>query len=234
MGAKTRKNDLSTIVGASPGTVPEPFPLRLLTASSVAPEGEGWLHEIKYDGYRLTATVTGGRVRLWTRNGFDWTGRLSSIAAAMEDLGIESAAVDGELVCLDGQGRSDFRALQSCVFSGRGQLLLYLFDMIYLDGWNLTRVPLIERKKLLMQVLSARKDPDTSPLRFCDHILGDGQRVFAHACRHGLEGIVSKKVDSRYRKGRAANWLKVKNPEYPRNRIRRRERGVICDELLNG
>lgn len=122
------------------------------------------------------------------------------------------------LVCLDGEGKTDFELLQGCVAGARtGRPFLYLFDLVHLDGWDLARVPLLHRKDLLNALLRERTDRDTSILRHSDHIVGDGPAVFAGACRFGLEGIVSKRADSVYEAGqRSRGWVKVKNPAYQR------------------
>lgn len=207
----------SDLPGAVPGVCPGRLVPQLPTLVQAPPSGENWLHEIKHDGYRMTVTVEGDQVRLWTRNGYDWSDRLPAISDALGDLGLRGTAMDAELVCLDEEGKTDFELLQRCMAAGRGRRLLYLFDLVYFDGWDLSRSPLLERKELLRQVLEERTDRAASLLRFSDHILGEGSRVFWHACRFGLEGIVSKRADSRYRAGkRSPDWRKTKNPVYYR------------------
>lgn len=173
-------------------------------------------HEIKHDGYRMTASLIRGRARLWTRNGYDWTERFPTLAVSLEALGVDRAAFDGELVCLDEDGKTDFAGLQSSIFGGKAQPFLYLFDLVHLEGIDLYRVPLVARKAILRRLLEVQADP-AGYLRYSDHIVGDGPRVFDHACRHGLEGIVSKRSNSRYRPGRRSrDWMKIKNPNYHR------------------
>lgn len=169
------------------------------------PEGPDWLHEVKYDGYRIQALIGGGAVRLVTRNGKDWTEKYPAIADALAELGVESAAIDGELVAVDADGRSDFSALQGAAASGVG-LVYYAFDLLSLDGTDLKPEPLAARKTALEAVIGNSK----GLLRYSDHIEGQGETVIEKACAMHLEGIISKKRDAPYRSGRSAGWIKSK------------------------
>jgi len=166
------------------------------------------LHEIKFDGYRLLCRVKNGDARLFTRNGNDWTPKLSAQAEAVARLGLKEAWLDGEAVVLTEQGRSSFQALQNA-FDSRftGTIVYCVFDLLYLNGYDLRATPLIERKALLASLLKRSRDPQ---LRYSDHIVGDNQASFDEACRQGLEGLIAKRMDAAYRSGRGRSWLKVK------------------------
>ena len=201
--------DPSSLPGAHPASQPETVAPQLARLVSEVPRGEDWLHEIKFDGYRLIGALKNGSVRLWTRHGQDWTERFAPVARAIAALPVSQAIIDGEIVVLDPQGLSDFQSLQNVLKGqGGGQLAYYLFDLVHCQGFDLSRTPLHARKELLRQLLTG-VDP-AALLRYSDHIRGEGERVFRHACRFALEGIVSKRADSPYQSKRSANWLKVK------------------------
>jgi bifunctional non-homologous end joining protein LigD len=182
-------------------------PPQLATLREDPPSGPDWLHELKFDGYRIQALIAGKQVRLITRNGKDWTARYPSISAALSHLTSGSAALDGELVALDPNGISDFSALQAATESGRDEDLAYFaFDLLSLDGKSLRQQPLEARKAALRKLLPA----GDAVLRFSDHVAGTGSGVIAQACGLGLEGIVSKKRSATYRSGRSASWTKSK------------------------
>ena len=184
---------------------------QLLERSQSAPDGDNWLHEIKYDGYRLLARLEQGRVALFSRPGADWTARLPSIARAIGALATSSAYLDGELVYLPPNGLPDFAALQNAAHTRRasGPLYYQVFDLLRLGGEDLTRRPLSERKALLQALLAS--GGENSRLRYVSHVVGDGPAFFAAADALGLEGIVSKRAASVYRSGeRSRDWLKVK------------------------
>ena len=196
------------------GTAPR-FEPQLATLVEAPPEGDGWLHEMKLDGYRLLCRLDGGRVRLWSRNGLDWTERFARLVAPLASLRAKTALLDGEAVVRDAAGRTSFQALQAAL--GRGErasrLELALFDCVHLDGRNLAGARLLARKELLEALLA--DPPQGSPLRYSAHQLGRGPEFFAAACESGLEGIVSKQTDSPYRSGHSPDWLKMKNPDAP-------------------
>ncbi len=182
------------------------FELQLARLAEGPPPGEQWLHEIKWDGYRIAAGVAAGRVRLWSRNALEWTRKIPEIAAAVEALGLRSAALDGELIA--GRGaREDFNLLQATLSGEKqGALALVLFDLLHLDGWDLRAAPLLQRKALLAEVLE-RAGPH---LRYSSHALGDGERAFELAGEQGFEGIVSKRADRAHHPGRSDEWRKSK------------------------
>jgi bifunctional non-homologous end joining protein LigD len=201
--------DPSALKGAKkvpfPGFV-EPC-LALLAAKP--PEGDGWLHEIKLDGYRLIATIEDGRVRLFTRREQDWTRRFPGIAKALEALRAKSAILDGEAIVEDRNGVPSFSALQEALSERRqaGAAILCAFDLLYFDGYDLRAATLDDRKSALASLLGSSHDPH---LCFSQHVIGNGQAMIEHACRLGLEGIVSKRRDAPYRPGRRGEWTKTK------------------------
>ena len=188
--------------------VPDDFRPQLPWLVGSPPEGDDWLHEIKFDGYRIIARIDRSGVRLVTRRGHDWTGRFRKIAHALDALGLGQTLVDGEVALLLADGTTDFEALQTLDVERTGRLRYYLFDLPWYRGHDLTEEPLLARKEALRQLLRPTGSDD--PLRLSDHIRGGGSDVFRRACAHGLEGIVSKRADARYRQGRARSWLKVK------------------------
>jgi bifunctional non-homologous end joining protein LigD len=180
----------------------------LATLVEAPPEGDAWIHETKFDGYRILLALRAGRARLWTRGGQDWTARFPSIAREAERLPAEAAWLDGELVKAGREGVSSFEALQGALSDGDATGLSYhVFDALHLDGWDLTGAPLLARKDAVAGLLSRR---GTSRLRATSHVRGQGARVLAAACRAGLEGIVSKAAASPYRPGRGLDWRKVR------------------------
>jgi bifunctional non-homologous end joining protein LigD len=181
---------------------------QLATLVAAPPSGDEWLHEIKYDGYRIGARVRKGRATLYTRNGNDWTDAFPRIAAAIEKLGLGDALIDGEAAMVLPDGRTSFQAMQNASdASRRGTLVYFVFDLLRLNGDNLQALPLLDRKTRLKKLVGARK---TGVIRYSDHIQGNGDAFFAEACRAGLEGIVSKRRDEPYRAGRHGGWLKTK------------------------
>ena len=181
---------------------------QLATLVDVPPEGAGWLHEIKYDGYRAIAALAGGRVAIRTRNGLDWTDRFHALAAPLAALSCNTALIDGEIAVADAKGRTDFGALQDALSNDGHGIGYYMFDLLTLDGKDLRDTPLIERKARLKTLLDGT--PSKGPLIYSDHMDGAGGKIFAHACDLKLEGIVSKRSDAGYRSGRTKSWLKSK------------------------
>ncbi len=184
--------------------------VQLATLVDEPPQGEEWLHEIKFDGYRLLGFVSGGAAALRTRNGKDWTESFPSLAAAMEKLKVKDAVLDMEAVIVDEQGKSSFQALQAALGDGGKpeKIVAYVFDLLHLDGKDLTRLPLTERKEKLENLL--KKSKQDRWLRYSAHIAGEGDAMFAKACEAGLEGIISKRANAPYVAGRQKSWLKIK------------------------
>ncbi|MER9022393.1 DNA ligase D [Mesorhizobium sp. M0815] len=172
------------------------------------PKGGGWIHEIKYDGYRTQLVIQPGAVQAFTRNGFDWTDRYTPIVRAAAQLkNAERAIVDGEATVFGATGRPDFQALRRELGKAEStRLVFHAFDLLHLDGKDLREAPLLERKRALQRLLKSAPPA----LVYVDHLEGDGPTMFEHACEMGLEGIVSKRADSPYRSGRQDSWLKLK------------------------
>jgi bifunctional non-homologous end joining protein LigD len=210
--AKSRKAslpDIGKFSGARKGLLPTFLEPSLALPCEKPPSGPKWIHEIKYDGYRIQARIDGENIRLLTRKKLDWTERFLSIAGALKALGLGSALIDGEIVVEDASGISSFNDLQADLKAGRTDRFRYIvFDILYCEGFDLTKAVLRDRKDLLQQLLADL--PVGSPLHFSEHLDVDGPTMLAHACRFGLEGIVSKRADLPYRSGRGDHWLKSK------------------------
>jgi ATP-dependent DNA ligase len=190
---------------ALPGFVEPCLPSR----AERPPSGPDWVHEIKHDGYRLMARRDPAGTRLLTRNGHDWAARYPLIAEAVDRLKVRSCLIDGEAVACDKNGLAVFERLRR---KPTGEhVFLYAFDLLELNGTDLRREPIETRKATLASVLRGC----LPGLRLNEHLAHDGESVFRHACKMGLEGIVSKRLGSRYRSGRSPDWLKFKNPEAP-------------------
>jgi bifunctional non-homologous end joining protein LigD len=191
-----------------PRTLPAGFvPPCLPMKAPQPPSGALWLHEIKHDGFRVIARKDGARVKLYSRPGNDLTDRFSLIVEALAGLRSRSCIIDGEAVACDERGIAAFDLIRYC--QNDACVFLYAFDLIELNGDDLRHDPLVVRKATLTSVLAKT----AAGIRFNEHLeFDDGEAVFHHACRMGLEGIVSKRKDSAYRSGRSPDWLKMKNP----------------------
>jgi bifunctional non-homologous end joining protein LigD len=187
--------------------VPEWIRPQLTQLVDTAPEGDQWLHEIKFDGYRMHARLDHGAVRLLTRTGLDWTHKYPSIAEAVASIGAKQAYLDGELCGVGPDGITSFSIIQLASDSGNAAaLVFFLFDLLHLDGEDFRPRPLIDRKERLSALLA--KAP--SPLHYSDHQIGQGRAFHDKACAMCLEGIVSKRADAAYASGNRGLWLKVK------------------------
>ncbi len=204
---KSGLSDPLTLEGAKKAGLPDFVEPQLATLVTKPPAGERWIHEIKFDGYRLEVRMKDGRVRFLTRSGLDWTHKFGkALIEAFEELPITTALIDGELVVENQSGGSDFSALQADLSGGRtDRFVFYGFDLLYLDGIDLRSVPLLDRKRLLRERLDGQTE-----IRFSDHFTHDGALVLEKVCRLGLEGIVSKAGDAGYFSGRGKSWLKAK------------------------
>lgn len=182
---------------------------QLATLVPTSPEGPDWVHELKYDGYRMLCRVKDRTATLLTRNGHDWTAKLPHIAAAAAGLPAKTAWLDGEVVALLPNGRISFQRLQNA-FDAQidHELIYFVFDLLYLDGYDFRASSLLDRKRLL-SVLVQDSHPSTL-IRYSDHIAGRGEAAFAAACRRGMEGLIAKRAAASYVAGRNRNWVKVK------------------------
>lgn len=184
----------------------------LALLKSKVPAGQDWIFEIKWDGYRLAVHIEPSGVRIITRGGHDWTHRFPAIAAAARQLNVQTAILDGEAVVLKGDGRSDFGALQQSL-GGRGgkristESILMAFDLLYLDGHDLTGTELSVRRHLLEDLVTADGD---GAIRLSEEVEVDGASLLARACQLGLEGIIAKQRGQPYQSGRTGDWLKIK------------------------
>lgn len=183
----------------------------LATLVAMPPKGSDWAFEVKWDGYRVAVHIEKGGVRILTRGGHDWTDRFPSIAEEAPHLPLKTAILDGEAVVLDEQGRSDFGLLQRAL--GRrpaahepGEIILYAFDLLYLDGRDLRRLPQRERRRLLEPLLEGR----VGAIRLSEEVDADGEAFFRVACELGLEGIIAKHRARPYRSGKRPEWQKIK------------------------
>jgi bifunctional non-homologous end joining protein LigD len=177
------------------------------TAREDVPAGADWIHEIKFDGYRILAYIDANGVRLLSRNTLEWSGRFRQVVDALADVRARDAVIDGEVCVLDERGRADFQTLQALVEDRKPARLSYLvFDLLWLDGEDLRRLPLLERKARLKKLVPKRN----AVVQYVDHFEGDGIKFFVGVCENGLEGIVSKRADAHYESGRTKSWIKVK------------------------
>jgi bifunctional non-homologous end joining protein LigD len=206
----TPKINISSLKGARRAHLRREVRPLLATAAAHVPDGDDWLHEIKFDGYRTIVRIDRDEVRLITRSGLDWTGRYGVLPQAFRAIPCEQALIDGEIVVQDVRGRSSFSALQDALSEGNtGKLIFFAFDLIHLDGYELMEVPLIERKRALEALLAPVVGP-TSALQLSGHVVGNGRAFRQQAAALELEGVISKRADSPYRSGRSKSWLKVK------------------------
>jgi bifunctional non-homologous end joining protein LigD len=192
---------------AGPKLAPPPFqPVQLATLVDTVPTGDRWLHEMKYDGYRLLVAVGGGEARAYTRSGLDWSDRFAAIVGCAAALPVRSALIDGEAVVMNADGRSSFQSLQGALKGAPGSIDYIAFDLLALDGEDLTRLPLVERKAKLSTILPA----SDARIRYSEHIVGNGEKLLSSFCQAGLEGVISKLASGRYIGSRAGGWLKTK------------------------
>jgi bifunctional non-homologous end joining protein LigD len=189
--------------------MPDFVPPELCKLTSRPPSVDGWLHEIKFDGYRIQMRVEDGDVSLKTRTGLDWTDKFPAIAKAA--IKLSDAIIDGEIVALNKAGAPDFSALQLALSEGRtDDLIFFAFDLLFADGDDLRQLPLLERKSRLHNILNKHTKAKRSPIRYVEHFNAGGEAILESASKAGLEGIISKKSNSTYRSGRSDSWLKAK------------------------
>jgi len=190
-----------------PRTALPPYRPQLAALVAAPPEGAGWVHETKYDGYRIGCAIERGQVTLWSRRGKDWTAQFPEVAAAARALAVRSALLDGEVAAVLPDGRTSFQALQNAFSGGSRTLRYFVFDLLFLDGKDFTRLPLRERKARLEALLVGTR---AEVIQYASHVDAPGPAVLREACRLGLEGIVSKRADEPYRPGARAGWTKAK------------------------
>jgi bifunctional non-homologous end joining protein LigD len=213
---KTAPKATKALAKAKPATkakkvdaMPEFVSPELCVSVERPPGGDGWGHEIKFDGYRVQLRVENGDAALKTRKGLDWTGKFTSIAK--EASALPDVLIDGEIVALDHTGAPDFSTLQAALSDGdTGKLIFFAFDLLFADGEDLRALPLAERKARLNELLEARPKAKARQIRYVEHFESGGEAILQSACKLSLEGIVSKKLDSPYRSGRSENWTKAK------------------------
>jgi bifunctional non-homologous end joining protein LigD len=190
------------------GKLPVFSPPALATLVDHLPQGKEWLFEIKFDGYRALTAAAGDQVRIYTRSGLDWTERYPGIARAVAALDLDRALLDGEVVALDKQGRSDFGALQQALSNGRMGLNYFIFDLLAYAGEDWRNQPLRARKEKLRELLAEL--PRGGPLAYTDHVSSDGREMYETLCAKSFEGVIAKRVDAKYVAGRGTTWLKIK------------------------
>ena len=185
---------------------------QLATLVDAVPAGNGWMHEIKFDGYRALMAVNGADVTVWTRGGKDWTAKFAPLVTALAALDLPSCLIDGEIIAPDADGNPDFSRLQSVLKRGHGTqgesdaLAFHAFDLLEWGGEDLTGLPNIERKERLEGLLRGA----VPPIHVADHVIGAGEGLFKAMCAAGQEGIIAKRIDAAYRSARSKDWVKVK------------------------
>ncbi len=197
---------------SSPGKPPKFRKPQLATLVDSVPSGNRWMHEIKFDGYRALIAAAGDKVVVWTRSGKDWTDKFGPLVEAFTALDLPPCLIDGEIVAYDNNGNPDFSSLQSVLKRGHGSqgkkdnLSFHAFDLLEVNGEDLTKLPNIERKERLEALLAAAEPP----IHIADHVLGAGEKLYNTMCEAGQEGIISKAIDAPYRGSRSKSWVKVK------------------------
>lgn len=203
--SKGKSKGKSTSKARPLGALPAFREPQLCTLVDAVPAGNQWLHEVKYDGYRALVAVGKGGPKIYTRSGLDWTDKFPGIAEAAAKLAVSSALIDGEIVAFK-DGKPDFSTLQEAIGNGGRDLTLFAFDLLELDGEDVTTQPLVERKERLRAVVAGADDR----ILFSEHVVGAGEKLFETMCREGYEGVVSKRADAPYRGTRSKGWLKIK------------------------
>jgi bifunctional non-homologous end joining protein LigD len=205
--ARAARSTPDPAAGKARPTKPPPFrPLQLATLVDSVPAGDRWVHEMKYDGYRTLLAIGDGEVRAYTRSGLDWSERFPTIVTEAAGLKVGSALIDGEAVVLDADGRSSFQALQGALKGTPASIDYFAFDLLELDGEDLTDLPLIKRKEKLKSILL----PKSTVIRYSDHIQGKGEKLLHNFCDAGLEGVISKLATAKYVGSRSGSWVKTK------------------------
>ncbi len=204
---RLKKSKLSILLNLNSVPFPDAVSPQLATLVYKAPAGDNWLHEIKFDGYRIISFIKGEQVVLKSRSQQDWSAKLFSLTKALKKCRFKNVIFDGEVVVLDKEGKSNFQLLQNTIKARQAaDFVYYIFDLLYYDNMDLRQLPLIQRKQILRQLL-----PKNHPsILYSDYIINEGETVFHKACELALEGIISKKINSPYEAGRSKSWLKIK------------------------
>ncbi len=187
------------VKAAFPGFIPP----ALATKINKPPAGKRWIHEIKFDGYRVQLHMVNDDIKVFTRNGNDWTKRFRKVAADAYLINAKSAIIDGEIVVPAADGTTDFSVLQNELKGTSNKIVMVAFDLLYLNGQDIRKLPLLERKAILQKLIAE------TAIQFSESFEIDGREMFKHACKTGLEGVVSKVRDSRYPTDRTNDWVKV-------------------------
>jgi bifunctional non-homologous end joining protein LigD len=212
MTKAAKRNKAAAKGRKSPGKPPKFRAPQLATLVDAVPAGNGWMHEIKFDGYRALVAAAGDTVTVYTRNGLDWTDKFAPLVEQLRALDLPPCLIDGEIVAYDAEGNPDFSTLQNVLKRGHGsqkdsdKLSFHAFDLLELGGKDLTALPNIERKERLEALLADAKPP----IHVADHVIGAGEKLFKAMCAAGQEGIISKTIDGKYAGKRTRNWVKVK------------------------
>lgn len=207
--ARTAKRTATTLKRSAGKPLPSQIDVQLATLIDSPPTGDEWLHEVKFDGYRMVCRIDDDDIRLITRNHNDWTARMPGIVQAAGQLQVQQAVLDGEVVVVQANGTTDFQALQNAFREGQVQQIKYMvFDLLYLNGQSLIERPLEERKAILKELLESLESDEV--IRYSDHVEGQGEKFQQQACRLHLEGMISKRRNQPYRAGRGLDWVKVK------------------------
>jgi bifunctional non-homologous end joining protein LigD len=206
--AKARGNGQAKAKKKARALIPEFVAPELATLDTEVPTGPNWLHEVKYDGYRILARKAGDEVTLFSRSGLDWTVRFPAIATALQTFPAKTALIDGEVAFVLPSGITDFKSLQEHIDTPHGSIRYFVFDLLSLDGKDWRKKPLKERRAKLAALMAEKGVANF--LVYADYVEGSGQEFFDQACAAGLEGVMSKRADAPYRSGRNRSWLKIK------------------------
>ncbi|MEO7825688.1 MAG: DNA ligase D, partial [Allosphingosinicella sp.] len=207
LGSDQEKKKRDSRIRGNDGKLPDFREPQKATLVDHVPSGAGWIHEMKYDGYRCLLGIGGGKAKVYTRSGLDWSDKFPEIVEAAAGIEVGSALLDGEIVALDEKGNTGFSALQQAISEGGRGLTLFLFDALEIDGEDLTGLPTVERKGRLASLVGDGRPPT---IVYAEHIVGHGEKLFDAMCEAGQEGIISKRSDAPYRSGRTKSWLKIK------------------------
>lgn len=203
-----RKIEVAKLKGSRKARLPQKFSPQLATLVEDPPDDKGWISEIKFDGYRMVVRIDDGAVKIFSRNGLPWEKKLPTVAASLAKLAVKQAWLDGEIVALDDNGRSNFSKLKDILGGeGKSEIYFFLFDVMYLDGYDVTGCRQQDRKALLEYILGESPPPY---LKYSDHVEGFPERIRQRACEMHLEGIIAKQADAPYRQQRSKSWLKLK------------------------